>query len=100
MCIRDRNKAECWTQGTATFMILGDICTRNCKFCAVNTGKPLSPDVDEPYKILEVVKLLNLKHVVLTSVDVYKRQVSASIVSGRVVAIVRYPLSSVRKYFT
>ncbi|MBK6935290.1 MAG: lipoyl synthase [Bacteroidales bacterium] len=62
------NKAECWTQGTATFMILGDICTRNCKFCAVNTGKPLSPDVDEPYKILEVVKLLNLKHVVLTSV--------------------------------
>ena len=62
------NKAECWSLGTATFMILGDICTRNCKFCAVKTGKPLPPDPNEPDSILEIVKTLSLKHVVLTSV--------------------------------
>ncbi|MGB4665608.1 MAG: lipoyl synthase [Bacteroidales bacterium] len=62
------NKAECWSLGTATFMILGDICTRNCKFCAVNTGKPLPPDPNEPDNILKIVKTLSLKHVVLTSV--------------------------------
>jgi lipoic acid synthetase len=62
------NKAECWSLGTATFMILGDICTRNCKFCAVDTGKPLPPDPNEPEHILEVAQKLSLKHVVLTSV--------------------------------
>ncbi len=63
------NMGECWNAGTATFMILGDICTRSCKFCATKTGKPLPVDADEPLKIAESVKHLNLKHVVITSVD-------------------------------
>lgn len=63
------NMGECWNAGTATFMILGEICTRSCKFCATKTGKPLPVDVNEPEKIAQSVKHLNLKHVVLTSVD-------------------------------
>jgi len=63
------NQAECWGRGTATFMILGDICTRSCKFCATKSGKPLSVDKSEPQHIAESVKLLQLKHVVITSVD-------------------------------
>jgi len=63
------NMGECWGAGTATFMILGDICTRSCKFCATRTGKPLPPDPEEPIKLAESVKLMGLKHVVLTSVD-------------------------------
>ncbi len=63
------NLHECWGRGTATLMILGDICTRSCKFCNVKTGKPLPADWEEPERIARSVKLLNLKHVVLTSVD-------------------------------
>ena len=63
------NIGECWNRGTATFMILGDICTRNCKFCGVTTGKPLPPDMQEPRQIAESVKIMQLKHVVITSVD-------------------------------
>ncbi len=63
------NLAECWGNGTATFMILGDICTRACKFCSVATGKPLPPDKDEPRKIAESIKLMGLSHCVITSVD-------------------------------
>lgn len=63
------NMGECWNAGTATFMILGEICTRSCKFCATKTGKPLPVDENEPEKIAQSVKHLNLKHVVLTSVD-------------------------------
>jgi lipoyl synthase len=63
------NMGECWDAGTATFMILGDVCTRACKFCAVKTGKPLPIDLDEPEKLAQSVKLLNLKHCVITSVD-------------------------------
>lgn len=63
------NAGECWNAGTATFMILGDICTRSCRFCAVKTGKPLLPDPKEPFHIAESVKLMGLKHVVITSVD-------------------------------
>ena len=63
------NMGECWNAGTATFMILGDICTRSCKFCATKTGKPLPVDTDEPAKIAQSIKHLNLKHVVITSVD-------------------------------
>ena len=63
------NLHECWGRGTATLMILGDICTRSCKFCNVKTGKPLPADYEEPGRIAESVKLLKLKHVVLTSVD-------------------------------
>jgi lipoyl synthase len=63
------NHADCWERGTATLMILGDTCTRACKFCNVITGKPLPPDPDEPLKVAEMVKQLALKHCVLTSVD-------------------------------
>jgi lipoic acid synthetase len=63
------NIGECWNRGTATFMILGDICTRSCKFCAVKTGKPLAPDLNEPVKLARSVKIMGLKHCVITSVD-------------------------------
>lgn len=63
------NLSECWDRGTATLMILGDICTRACKFCAVKTGKPFPPDKNEAENIAKSVKYLKLKHCVLTSVD-------------------------------
>ncbi len=63
------NIGECWNRGTATFMILGDICTRSCKFCAVNTGKPLAPDLNEPEKLAKSVNIMGVKHCVITSVD-------------------------------
>jgi lipoic acid synthetase len=63
------NMGECWGAGTATFMILGDICTRSCKFCATLSGKPLPPDAAEPAKVAESIRLMGLKHVVITSVD-------------------------------
>jgi len=62
------NQAECWEKGTATLMILGNTCTRNCRFCAVDHGKPLPPDPEEPARVAEAVKLMHLKHCVLTSV--------------------------------
>ena len=63
------NIGECWSRGTATFMILGDICTRRCKFCAVKSGRPLAPDLKEPEKIAESVRIMGVKHSVITSVD-------------------------------
>lgn len=63
------NAGECWNAGTATFMILGNICTRSCKFCSVESGKPLPPDPEEPVKVAESIKLMELKHAVITSVD-------------------------------
>lgn len=63
------NIGECWNAGTATFMILGDICTRACKFCATKTGKPLPPDPDEPGRLAESIKKMKLRHCVVTSVD-------------------------------
>ncbi|MGE4541466.1 MAG: lipoyl synthase [Bacteroidales bacterium] len=63
------NMHECWGRGTATLMILGDICTRSCGFCNVKTGRPLPADWQEPDRVAESVKLMKLKHVVLTSVD-------------------------------
>jgi lipoyl synthase len=63
------NIGECWKNRTATFMILGDICTRSCGFCAVRTGKPLPADPEEPVKVAEAIKELKLKHCVITSVD-------------------------------
>ena len=63
------NIGECWNAGTATFMILGDICTRSCKFCGTTTGKPYPPDPDEPGNLSESVRLMVLKHCVITSVD-------------------------------
>ena len=71
ICLSGRcpNRAECWSRGTATFMILGAICTRACRFCNTETGKPLPPDPQEPERLAESVKQMSLKHVVLTSVD-------------------------------
>ena len=63
------NIGECWNRGTATFMILGNICTRRCKFCAVPSGRPLAPDLEEPEKLAESVRIMGVKHCVITSVD-------------------------------
>jgi lipoyl synthase len=63
------NIGECWNAGSATFMILGEICTRACKFCATRTGRPLPPDMDEPARLAESIKKMHLRHCVITSVD-------------------------------
>jgi lipoic acid synthetase len=63
------NQTECWGAGTATLMILGDVCTRSCMFCSVETGNPQVVDITEPRRVAESVKLMGLKHVVITSVD-------------------------------
>src|SRR6478609_1811772 len=63
------NMGECWGAGTATFMILGNICTRSCGFCAVATGRPESVDWDEPQRVAEAINLMKVKHAVITSVD-------------------------------
>jgi lipoic acid synthetase len=63
------NIGECWNRGTATFMILGNICTRRCRFCSVATGKPLPVDREEPARVAESVRILEVKHCVITSVD-------------------------------
>jgi lipoic acid synthetase len=63
------NMGECWGEGTATFMILGNICTRSCGFCAVNTGRPDAVDIYEPGKVAQSVKIMGVKHAVITSVD-------------------------------
>src|SRR3954468_300163 len=63
------NMGECWGAGTATFMILGNVCTRSCGFCAVATGRPESVDWDEPQRVAEAIHLMKVKHAVITSVD-------------------------------
>lgn len=63
------NKGECWSKRTATFMLMGEICTRTCKFCAVNKGKPEPLDETEPQRIVEAARQMGLRHVVLTSVN-------------------------------
>jgi len=63
------NMGECWGAGTATFMILGNICTRSCSFCAVATGRPTEYDLDEPHRVAEAIKLMGVKHAVITSVN-------------------------------
>lgn len=63
------NMGECWGEGTATFMILGNICTRSCGFCAVATGRPDAVDWDEPQRVAEAIHLMKVKHAVITSVD-------------------------------
>ena len=60
---------ECWGAGTATFMILGDVCTRSCSFCAVKTGRPKEYDTDEPFRVAEAIRLMGVKHAVITSVN-------------------------------
>jgi len=63
------NMGECWGAGTATFMILGNVCTRSCTFCAVATGRPPEYDIDEPRRVAEAIKLMGVKHAVITSVN-------------------------------
>ena len=63
------NMGECWSEGTATFMILGNICTRSCGFCGVKTGRPEAVDWNEPEKVARSIKLMKIKHAVITSVD-------------------------------
>lgn len=63
------NIGECWGQGTATFLILGETCTRNCRFCAITTGKPLPPDPKEPMNVAESVRSMKVRHAVITSVN-------------------------------
>ncbi len=63
------NMGECWGEGTATFMILGNVCTRSCAFCAVATGRPEAVDWDEPQRVAEAIHLMKVKHAVVTSVD-------------------------------
>ncbi len=63
------NMGECWSEGTATFMILGNICTRSCGFCGVKTGRPETIDWEEPEKVARSIKIMNIKHAVVTSVD-------------------------------
>lgn len=63
------NISECWNGGTATFMVMGSVCTRGCRFCAVKTGKPLTLDKDEPHKLAQAIKEWGLDYIVITSVD-------------------------------
>ncbi len=83
------NMGECWGEGTATFMILGNICTRSCGFCGVKTGKPLPADLAEPQKIANSVKLMKVKHCVITSVDRDDLEDGGSIIWSETVKAVR-----------
>lgn len=83
------NMGECWTDGTATFMILGNICTRSCGFCGVATGKPLALDWTEPDKIARSIKLMKIKHAVITSVDRDDLEDMGSIIWAETVKAIR-----------
>ena len=63
------NMGECWGAGTATFMILGNVCTRSCGFCSVSTGRPEAVDITEPFKVADSIRIMGVKHAVITSVD-------------------------------
>lgn len=83
------NMGECWGAGTATFMILGNICTRSCGFCAVATGRPLPVDEGEPERVAESVKLMGVKHCVITSVDRDELKDGGSIIWARTITAIR-----------
>jgi lipoyl synthase len=83
------NMGECWGAGTATFMILGNICTRSCSFCAVATGRPLAVDTDEPNRVANSIKLMNVKHAVITSVDRDDLKDGGSIIWAQTIAAIR-----------
>lgn len=83
------NMGECWGAGTATFMILGNICTRSCGFCAVATGRPLPVDWDEPQRVAEAIYLMKVKHAVITSVDRDELKDGGSIVWNNTIKAVR-----------
>ena len=83
------NMGECWTEGTATFMILGNICTRSCGFCNVQTGSPLPADKLEPFKVARSINIMGVKHAVLTSVDRDDLKDGGSIIWAETVNAVR-----------
>lgn len=83
------NMGECWGEGTATFMILGNVCTRSCSFCAVATGRPLELDWDEPDRVAEAVKLMKVKHCVITSVNRDELKDNGSMIWAATVRAVR-----------
>ncbi|HVB03858.1 MAG TPA: lipoyl synthase [Chitinophagaceae bacterium] len=83
------NMGECWGAGTATFMILGNICTRSCGFCAVQTGRPQSPDWDEPQRVAEAIFLMKITHAVITSVDRDELKDGGSEIWARTIRAVR-----------
>jgi lipoyl synthase len=83
------NMGECWGEGTATFMILGNTCTRSCGFCAVATGRPDPVDWDEPQRVAEAINLMKVKHAVLTSVDRDELKDGGSIIWANTVKAVR-----------
>ncbi len=83
------NMGECWGDGTATFMILGNICTRSCGFCAVKTGRPLPADLLEPKRLANSVKLMEVKHAVITSVDRDDLEDGGSIIWAQTVEEIR-----------
>jgi len=83
------NMGECWGEGTATFMILGNICTRSCGFCGVKTGKPDSVEWDEPEKVARSIKLMKIKHAVVTSVDRDDLKDGGSIIWAETVKAIR-----------
>ncbi len=83
------NMGECWGAGTATFMILGNICTRSCGFCAVATGRPLPADPNEPMRVAESVKLMGVKHCVITSVDRDELKDGGSIIWAETIKAIR-----------
>ena len=83
------NMGECWGEGTATFMILGNICTRSCGFCAVATGRPDPVDWDEPQRVAEAIHLMSVKHAVITSVDRDELQDGGSIIWANTIKAVR-----------
>ena len=83
------NMGECWGEGTATFMILGNICTRSCGFCAVATGRPLAADLHEPKRVAEAILLMKVKHAVITSVDRDELRDGGSIIWQQTINAVR-----------
>lgn len=83
------NMGECWGEGTATFMILGNICTRSCGFCGVQTGRPETVDWEEPEKVARSIKIMEIKHAVLTSVDRDDLKDMGSIIWSETVKAVR-----------
>ncbi|NQW35700.1 MAG: lipoyl synthase [Flavobacteriales bacterium] len=83
------NMGECWGEGTATFMILGNICTRSCGFCGVKTGRPDSVDWEEPEKVARSIKIMNIKHAVITSVDRDDLKDGGSIIWAETVEAIR-----------
>lgn len=83
------NMGECWGEGTATFMILGNICTRSCGFCGVKTGRPDQVDWEEPEKVAQSIKIMNIKHAVITSVDRDDLKDGGSIIWAETVQAIR-----------